>query len=128
VKGVATLKNRKFNWLPVLLLSLLAQYFIQQLLLFIENSVEHSTSWILLIKINFFIVALVGGIVAKHFYIRHSLHIGGICAVLFIVLGQLYIGRTTLNLNSVFVLLLAYLIGYAGAWMYADRMAHKRFR
>ena len=121
------MKKRKFDWLPVILLSLIAQYITKHLLLFIESSVEHSISWILLIKINFFIVALVGGIVAMHFYIRISPHIGGICATLFIILSHLYIGSTTINTTGLFILLIAYIVGYAGAMLYSNKLKHKRF-
>ena len=121
------MKKRKFEWLPVILISLIAQYITQQLLLFIESSVDHTISWILLIKINFFIVALVGGIVAMHFYIRRSPHIGGICATLYIVLSHLYVGSTTINMNGLFILLIAYIVGYAGALLYSNQLAHKRF-
>jgi len=126
-KELPQLKKRKFDWLPVILLSLIAQYITQRLLLFIESSVDHSMSWVLLIKINFFIVALVGGIVAMHFYIRKSPHIGGICATLFIVLGHLFVGSTAININGLFILLIAYVVGYAGAMLYSNKLAHKRF-
>ncbi len=108
--------------------SLIAQYFAQQLLLFVEHSVNHSISEALLIKINFFIIALVGGIVANHFHIKNSPHIGGISATLFIVLSQLYIGNSTLNGSALLVLIIAYAAGYVGAVLYSNKLANKRFK
>ncbi len=121
------MKNRKYDWFPVLFLSLVVQYLTQHLLLFIENSVNHSISWALLIKINFFIIALVGGIIAMHFYMKHSPHIGGICATLYIILSQIYIGNMTITVNGFFILLLAYLAGYGGCLIYSNYL-YKRFR
>ncbi|MGB2993350.1 MAG: hypothetical protein WBB47_12005 [Paenisporosarcina sp.] len=108
--------------------SLIAQYITQQLLIFVEISVNHSISTALLIKINFFIIALVGGIVASHFYFKNSPHIGGISATLFVVLSQLYGGNSTLSGYALVVLLVAYIIGYAGAIWYTNKLAHKRFK
>jgi hypothetical protein len=110
------------------LFSLIAQYITQQLLIFVELSVNHSISTALLIKINFFIIALVGGIVASHFYIKNSPHIGGISATLFIILSQLYIGNSTLNGSALLVLIIAYVVGYVGAILYSNKLAHKRFK
>lgn len=122
------LKNRKFDWLPVILLSLIVQYITLQLLLFVEIKIDHSISLAVLIKINFFIVALVGGLSAMYFYIKNSPHLGGICAVLFIVISQLYIGNSTINGSALFVLLVAYLVGYVGSLLYTNKLSHKRFR
>ncbi|WP_233260450.1 hypothetical protein [Paenisporosarcina sp. OV554] len=108
--------------------SLIAQYIIQQLLIFVELSVNHSISTALLIKINFFIIALVGGIVASHFFIKNSKHIGGISATLFVILSQLYIGNSTLNGSALLVLILVYVVGYVGAILYSNKLAHKRFK
>jgi hypothetical protein len=82
----------------------------------------------LLIKINFFIIALVGGIVASHFYIKNSPHIGGISASLFVIFSQLYIGNSTISGYALVVLLVAYVIGYAGAIFYTNKLAHRRFK
>lgn len=122
------LKNRKFDWLPVILLSLIVQYIILQLLLYVEIKIDHSISLALLTKINFFIVAIVGGLVAMYLYIKNSPHLGGICAVLFIVLSQLYIGNSTINGSALLVLLVAYVAGYIGALLYTNKVTHKRFR
>ncbi|HSO59118.1 MAG TPA: hypothetical protein VLQ66_12960 [Paenisporosarcina sp.] len=108
--------------------SLIAQYIVQQLLIFVELSVNHSMETALLIKINFFIIALVGGIVASHFYIKNSPHIGGISATLFIVFSQLYIGNSTISGYALVVLLVAYVIGYVGAILYTNKLAHRRFK
>lgn len=121
------MKNRKYDWFPVIIISLVVQYLTQHLLLFIENSVTHSMSLALLIKINFVIIALVGGIVAMYFYIKHSPHIGGISATLFIILSQIYIGNMNLTVNGIFILLLAYLVGYGGSLIYSNYLS-KRFR
>ncbi|HLG27259.1 MAG TPA: hypothetical protein VI423_05695 [Paenisporosarcina sp.] len=108
--------------------SLIAQYITQQLLLFVEASVDHSMSVALVVKIIFFIVALVGGIVASHFYIKNWPHIGGISAALFIVLSQLYVGNSTISGYALLVLLVAYLVGYVGAILYTNKLAHRRFK
>jgi len=120
--------KRKFDWIPVILISLIAQYIILQLLLYIELNVDHSTSADVLVKINFFIVAIIGGLVAMHFYIKNSPHLGGICATLFIVLYQLYLGNSTISGSALFVLVIAYLVGYLGALLYSNKVVNKRFR
>ncbi|WP_019415762.1 hypothetical protein [Paenisporosarcina sp. TG20] len=121
------MRGKRFSWLPVILISLIAQFIVQQLLLFIANNVDHSTSTALIIQIIFVIVAIVGGIVAMHFSIRHSLHIGGICAALFVVLSQLYIGNSTISGSGLLILLIAYALGYLGSMLYANKL-HTRFR
>lgn len=121
------MNKRKYDWFPVIIISLIVQYLTQHLLLFIENSVTHSISLALLIKINFFIIALIGGVIAMHFYMKHSPHIGGISATLFVILSQLYIGNMNLTVNGVFILLLAYLTGYGGSLIYSNHLS-KRFR
>lgn len=122
------LRNRKFDWLLVVLISLIIQYICLHLLLFIEGQVTHSMSAALIVKINFFIVALIGGFVAMYFYIRFNPHLGGACAALFILLTQLYIGNSSLTGYALFVLLVAYLVGYLGAILYSNKFVHRRVR
>ena len=120
--------KKKFDWLLVVLLSLIIQYISLHLLLFIETQVPHSLSAALIIKINFIIVALIGGFVAMYFYIRYSPHLGGICATLFILLSQLYIGNSVITGYALFVLIIAYLVGYLGAVLYTNKHVHRRIR
>lgn len=120
--------RKKFDWLPVVLLSLIIQYISLHLLLFIEAQIPNSLSADLIIKINFVIVALIGGFVAMYFYIRYSPHLGGICATLFILLSQLYIGNSVITGYALFVLLVAYLVGYLGAVLYTNKYVHRRIR
>jgi hypothetical protein len=122
------MKNRKYDWFPVIFLSLIVQLMSKHLLLFIEGSFDHSVSWLLLYKINFLLIAVIGGFVAMHFYIKSSFHIGGICATLFVICSQLYLGHLSLTVNGLFVLLLAYVAGYGGSLIYSNQLAHKKFR
>ena len=122
------LRKRKFDWLPVVLISLIIQYICLHLLLFLEGQVNHSMSADLIGKINFFIVALIGGFVAMYFYIRFNPHLGAACAALFILLTQLYIGNSALTGYALFVLLIAYLVGYLGAILYSNKYVHRRIR
>jgi hypothetical protein len=121
------LHKKKYDWLPVVLLSLIFQYICLHLLLFIEIQVNHSMSAALILKINFIIVAIVGGLVAMYFYIKYSPHVGGACAALFIVLSQLYIGNSVITGYALFVLIVAYLLGYLGAVLYSHKFSHKRY-
>ncbi|MFX3673433.1 MAG: hypothetical protein ACE3JQ_03155 [Paenisporosarcina sp.] len=119
--------KKKFDWLPVVLFSLIFQYICLHLLLFIEIQVNHSMSAALILKINFIIVAIVGGLVAMYFYIKYSPHLGGACAALFIVLSQLYIGNSVITGYALFVLIVAYLFGYLGAVLYSHKFSHKKY-
>ena len=84
------MKGKKYNWLPVILLSLVAQFIILQFLLFIEVKLLPTMPYELFVKINFFIIAISGGLVAIRYYINSSRHIGGICGALFIALSEFY--------------------------------------
>lgn len=127
IRRLLDLHKKKFDWLPVVLFSLIFQYICLHLLLFIEIQVNHSMSAALILKINFIIVAIVGGLVAMYFYIKYSPHLGGACAALFIVLSQLYIGNSVITGYALFVLIVAYLFGYLGAVLYSHKFSHKKY-
>ena len=127
IRRLLDLHKKKFDWLPVVLLSLVFQYICLHLLLFIEAQINLSMSAALIIKINFIIVALVGGFLAMWFYIRYSPHLGGACAALFIILSQLYIGNSAITGYTLFVLIIAYLLGYLGAVLYTKKLGRKRY-
>jgi hypothetical protein len=116
------LKGKRFKWLPVILLSLLAQFIVLQLLLFIEVKLLPTMSFDLLIKINFFIIAISGGVVAIRFSNNSTRHIGGICGALFITLSELYSRNFDVGFASIFVLLIAYLAGYIGSTLYTNKV------
>ena len=121
------MKGRKFDWLPVILLSLIVQFMILQFLLLIEIKLLPDMSYALLVKINFFIIAISGGLIAMRYYIKSSPHIGGICGALFIVLSELYSGHISVDFADVFVLLVAYLAGYIGSTLHTNKIVIKRF-
>ncbi|EPD50110.1 hypothetical protein HMPREF1210_02958 [Paenisporosarcina sp. HGH0030] len=120
------MKGKKFDWLPVILLSLVAQFFILQFLLFIEIKLLHAMSYELLVKINFFVIALSGGLVAMRYYIKSSPHIGGICGALFIILSEFYSRHFSIDLTVIFVMLIAYLAGYIGSILQTNNSLFKR--
>ncbi|HSO58896.1 MAG TPA: hypothetical protein VLQ66_11840 [Paenisporosarcina sp.] len=117
-----TLKGKRYKWLPVILLSLLAQFIILQFLLLIEVKLLPTMSFDLLIKINFFIIAICGGLVAIRYSINSSRHLGGICGALFIALSELYSRNFDMGFASIFVLLVAYLAGYIGSTLYTHKV------
>lgn len=116
------MKGKRFKWLPVILISLLAQFIILQFLLFIEVKLLPTMSFDLLIKLNFFIIAIIGGLVAIRYSINSSRHIGGVCGALFIALSELYSRNFTVDFASIFVLLIAYLAGYIGSTLYTNKI------
>ncbi|PUB09529.1 hypothetical protein [Paenisporosarcina sp. OV554] len=120
------MKGKRFKWLPVILISLLAQFIILQFLLFIEVKLLPTMSFDLLIKINFFIIAIIGGLVAIRYSINSSRHIGGVCGALFIALSELYSMNFTVDFASIFVLLIAYLAGYIGSTLYTNKIVITR--
>ncbi|MGE6489981.1 hypothetical protein [Paenisporosarcina sp. NPDC076898] len=120
------LRGRKFDWLPVILISLIVQFIILQFLLFIEFKLLPEMSYELLVKINFFIIAVSGGLVAIRYYIKSSPHIGGICGALFIVLSELYSRHFSVDLTFIFVILIAYLSGYIGSILQTNNSFFKR--
>jgi hypothetical protein len=40
----------------------------------------------------------------------------------------LYIGNSTLNGSALLVLIIDYVVGYVGAILYSNKLAHKRFK
>ncbi len=120
------MKGKRFTWLPVILISLLAQFIILQFLLFIEVKLLPTMSFDLLIKINFFVIAIIGGLVAIRYFIGSSRPIGGVCGALFIALSELYSMNFTVDFASIFVLLVAYLAGYIGSTLYTNKITIKR--
>ena len=120
------MKGKRFKWLPVILLSLLAQFIVLQLLLFIEVKLLPTMPFDLLIKVNFFMIAILGGLVAIRYSINSSRHIGGVCGALFIALSELYSMNFTVDFASIFVLLIAYLAGYIGSTLYTNKIVITR--
>jgi len=120
------LKGKRFDWLGVILLSLIAQFVILQFLIFVEVKLLPTMSSSLLIKVNFFIIAIVGGLVAMRYYIKKSPHMGGICGALFITLSELYSSNISFSFSGLFVLLVAYLAGYVGSSLYSNKLVFKR--
>ena len=120
------MKGKRFKWLPVILISLLAQFIILQFLLFIEVKLLPTMSFDLLIKINFFIIAIIGGLVAIRYSINSSRHIGGVCGALFIALSELYSMNFDVGFASIFVLLIAYLAVYIGSTLYTNKIVITR--
>ena len=120
------MSGRKFGWLGVSLISLVFQFFILQFLLFIEIKLLPTLSFSLLVKINFFLTALVGGLIATRYYIKYSPHMGGICAALFILVSELYSSHFAITTTGLFVLLVAYLAGYVGSSLYSFKFTIKR--
>ena len=121
-----TLKGKRYKWPPVILISLVAQFIILQFLLFIEVKLLPTMPFDLLIKINFFIIAILGGLVAIRYSINSSRHIGGVCGALFIALSELYSRNFDVDFASVFVLLVAYLAGYIGSTLYTKKVSITR--
>ena len=122
------LRGRKFDWLGVILISLVVQFITLQFLIFIEVKLLPTISDELLVKINFFVIAFIGGLVATHYYKKFSPNMGGICAALFIVLSELYSRHFTFSFTLLFVLLVAYLAGYVGSTLYTNKLIYKRVR
>lgn len=120
------MKGKKFDWLGVILLSLVVQFIVLQFLVFIEVKLLPTISFALLVKINFFVIALVAGLVAMHYYRKYSPNMGGICAALFIVLSELYSRHISFSFTILFVLLVAYLAGYVGSTLYTKKIVYKR--
>ena len=120
------MKEKRFDWFGVILLSLIAQFVILQFLVFIEVKLLPTISFALLIKINFFVIALIGGLVARHYYIKNTPHIGGICGALFIIISELYSRHISFNFTELFVLLVAYLAGYVGSVLHSNKLVIKR--
>ena len=116
------MKGKRLKWLPVILLSLFAQFIILQFLLLIEMKILPTMSFDLLIKINFFIIAISGGLVAIRFAKNTSRHIGGVCGALFITLSELFSRNFSVDFASIFVLLIAYLAGYIGSTLYTNKV------
>lgn len=122
------MKRKRFDWLGVIVLSIIAQFVFLQFLIFIEVKLLPTISADLLIKINFFLIAIIGGLVSTHFYTKYSPNMGGICAALFILLGELYSGHAAFNYIGLFLLVVAYLAGYVGSTLYTNKLVIKRFR
>lgn len=121
MRRLLTLKGKRFSFLPVILIVLVVQFIILQLLLLIELKVPQFMSFSLMIKINFFIITICGGIIAIRFYNKTSAHIGGICGALFITLSELYSGHFNVDLSNSIIFLLAYLSGYFGSTLYKHK-------
>ena len=112
--------GKKFSWLPVLIISLIVQYSFFFALVYVEDKVFPPSFFFSLAIINYFFVAIVGGIIANHCYIKHSLDIGGICASLFYVVNILISGNELLSFTTIIILLISYYLGCFGAYLYNE--------
>ncbi|PZX04796.1 hypothetical protein C7437_10344 [Psychrobacillus insolitus] len=112
--------RKKFNWLPALLITLIIQHLLFILFLYMEASVlpEAFQSFFILVVV----IAILGGLIGTHFYMKHALHFGGICAALYIVLNRLYYGHDLLNTDAILIVLVAYVAGYIGAILYHKQL------
>ena len=108
------MNGKKFSWLPVLLISLVAQYLLLEIIIYLELRIFPTLNHSITVFINFLVIAFLGGFLGIHYYFKSSLHIGGICAAIFIVLHRLYYGYELLNFAGVVTVLLAYFAGYLG--------------
>lgn len=107
------MNSRKFDWPIALIIALVVQHLLYILFLYLDFPSSEYSFYILV-----FVIALLGGLVGCHFYIRHNLHFGGICGALYFVLNRLYYGYDLFNTNVILTILLAYLAGYVGALLY----------
>ena len=114
------MNGKKFRWLPVLIISLIVQYSFLFALAYVEDKIFPQSFFFSLAIINSFFVAIVGGIIANHYYIKHSLDIGGICASLFYVVNILISSYELLSYIAIIILLISYYLGCFGAYLYNE--------
>lgn len=120
INGGDCMNGKKFSRLPVLIISLIVQYFFLFVLVYVEDKIFPQSFFFWLIIINSLFVAIVGGIIANHYYIKHSLDIGGICASVFYVVNILISGYELLSFTAIIILLISYYLGCFGAYLYNE--------
>lgn len=125
VNGGNFMNGRKFNWLPVLFISMILQLLFGLTIGYVELRVFPQSIIFILSFFHIMPIAIIGGFVANHYYIKHSLDIGGIGAVLFIIINQLVFGYEILNLRTVAIVLIVYYLGCFGSYL-NDRYPIKR--
>ncbi|WP_203249299.1 hypothetical protein [Sporosarcina beigongshangi] len=112
------MNGRKFSWLPVLFISMLFQLLIGLILEYVELRIFPQSIMFIFSFSNILLIAIIGGYVANYYYIKNSLDIGGISAVLFIIINQLILGYEILNLRTAAIVLIVYFIGCFGAYLH----------
>jgi 4-hydroxybenzoate polyprenyltransferase len=114
------MNGKKFSWLPVLLISLIVQYLSMFALVYVEDKIFPQSFFFVLAVINTLMVALIGGIIANHYYIKHSLDIGGICASIYYVVNLIIAGFELFSFTTIIILLISYYVGCFGAYLYNE--------
>lgn len=117
VNGGDFMNGRKFSWLPVLFISMIVQLLIALIIGYVELRIFPQSIIFILSFFHILPIAIIGGYVANHYYIKHSLDIGGISAVLFIIINQLIFGYEILNLRTVAIVLIVYYLGCLGSYL-----------
>lgn len=115
------MNGKKFSWLPVLLISLIVQSLAMITFVYLEARIFPSSFTFVLTIINILPVALTGGMVANHYYIKHSLDIGGVSASLYYVFNFLILGYDLLSFGAIAILLITYYVGCFGAYLYNEK-------
>ena len=117
--------GRKFPWLPVLLISLIAQWIVFEVVYYIEArtisiSINHPM-YLWLIFFNNIVVATIGGMVSRHYLNVDKKFVCGISSSLFIIAHSIYFGRDP----KIIGLVITFGLGYIGAIIY-DKIKSKR--
>ena len=111
------MNGKKFSWLPVLFISMIDQLLIGLSIGYLELRIFPQSIIFLLSFFHILPITIIGGYVANHYYLKHSLDIGGISAVLFIIINQLIFGHEILNLVTIAIVLIVYYLGCFGAYL-----------
>lgn len=112
------MNGRKFSWLPVIFISMIVQFLIGLTLVYIELRIFPQSIVFILSFFHILPIAIIGGYVANHYYIKHSLDIGGISAAIYIIINQLIFGYEVLDFVTIAIVLISYYIGCFGAYLY----------
>lgn len=89
-------------------------------LVYVEDKIFPQSFFFGLAIINNLVVALIGGIIANHYYFKHSLDIGGICASIFYVVNLIMLGYELFSFATIIILLISYYFGCFGAYLYNE--------
>jgi len=111
------MNGRKFSWLPVIVISMIVQLLIGLIIGYVELRIFPQSIIYILSFVHILPIAIIGGFVANHYYLKHSLDIGGISAVLFIIINQLIFGYEILNFGTIAIILIVYYLGCFGAYL-----------
>ncbi|WP_432361423.1 hypothetical protein [Sporosarcina sp. UB5] len=111
------MNGKKFTWLPVLLISLIVQHIFVLAIVYVEVRIFPESVITILSYFHFIPISLVGGYVANHYYIKHSLDLGGICAVAYLLLNFLIYDFNILSDSTIILALIAYWFGCLGSYL-----------